>query len=132
MKNASLLAIALTLIFLSSCKKGPGEGGNSSVKGQIWVRDYNQNFTVLNGEYAGYDEEVFIIYGDEVNYGDRIKTNYNGEFEFKYLRPGSYKVYVYSKDSTMQSPSGDITIVQDLEITDKKQTVEIPKITIVK
>jgi hypothetical protein len=122
----------LALIGFAGCKKGPGVGGNSSIKGSIWVRDFNANFTVLNGSYAGYDEEVYIIYGDDVSYGDRIRTDYDGEFEFKYLRPGKYTVYVYSKDSTMQSQSGDITIIKEVEIADKKTTSEIPKITIYK
>lgn len=122
----------LALLFAGGCQKGPGEGGNSSIKGQIWVRDFNPTFTVLNGAYAGYDEEVYIIYGDDVSYGERIRTNYNGEFEFKYLRPGKYTVYVYSKDSTLQSPSGDVTIVKEVEIAKKKVTAEIPKITIYK
>lgn len=129
------LVAFLTVVALSGfagCQKGPGEGGNSSIKGTVWVRDFNANFTVLNGAYAGYDEEVYIIYGDDVSYGDRIRTNYNGEFEFKYLRPGKYTVYLYSKDSTMQSQSGDITIVKEVEIADKKSTAELPEITIYK
>jgi hypothetical protein len=123
------LVIALTLAF-SGCKKAPGEGGNSSIKGSVWVEDWNGSFTIKNGEYAGADEWVYIIYGDDVSYSDRIRTNYNGEYEFKYLRKGKYKIYIYSKDNTLQSQSGDISIVKDIEITEKKQIVTVDKITI--
>src|SRR3954468_7691770 len=110
--KATLLFFIAGLIF--SCKKPAGEGGNSSIKGKLWVEDWNSGFTIKNGEYAGYDRDVYIIYGDAVSYSDKIKTTYNGEFEFKYLRKGKYKVYVYSKDKTLQSKSGDVSIVKEV------------------
>lgn len=125
-----LLSALLTIAVLSSCKKTAGEGGNSSIRGSIWVEDWNSNFKIKNGEYAGADVEVYIIYGDNVSYSERIRTNYNGEYEFKYLRRGNYKVYVYSKDSTMKSPSGMIAIVKDIEIKERKETVNVEQITI--
>jgi hypothetical protein len=135
MKNQFKL-IALFLIILGSlvlsCKKPAGEGGKASIKGSLWAEDWNGSFTVKNGEYAAYDEDVYIIYGDDVDYSDKTKSNYNGEFEFKYLRKGKYKIYVYSKDKTLTSPSGDVSIVQEVEITEKKQVLTIDKITIYK
>ena len=125
----SLLLIGLS-VFLFSCSKDPGEGGNSSIYGSVWVKNYNSTFTVLNGKYEGADEDVYIIYGDEKGYSDKVSTNYKGEFEFKYLRPGKYTVFIYSKDSTLQSPSGKIPIIKEVEITERKQEVEIPTITI--
>lgn len=123
-------AVFLSAILASSCKKGPGEGGNSSIYGKVWVRDFNSNFTILYGEYNGADEDVYIVYGDEKGSSDRVRSNYDGTYEFKYLRPGNYKVYVYSKDSTMSSPSGSVTVIKEVEITARKQEVEVPKITI--
>ena len=122
--------ILITTVIFISCKKPPGEGGNSSIKGMLWVEDWNSGFTIKNGEYAGYDQDVYIIYGDEVSYSDKTKANYNGEFEFKYLRKGKYTVYVYSKDKTLQSKSGYISVVKEVEITAKKQTINIDQITI--
>jgi hypothetical protein len=124
--------IFLLVINFISCKKSAGEGGNSTIKGKLWVEDWNSSFTIKNGEYAGYDEDVYILYGDAVSYSDKTKANYNGEFEFKYLRKGKYTVYVYSKDKTLQSKSGDVSIIKEVEITDKKQTVTIDQITIYK
>jgi hypothetical protein len=136
MKNQFKL-IALSLIVLGSlialsCKKPAGEGGKASIKGSLWAEDWNGSFTIKNGEYAAYDEDVYIIYGDDVDYSDKTKSNYNGEFEFKYLRKGKYKIYVYSKDKTLTSPSGEVSIIQEVEITEKKQVFTIDKITIYK
>ena len=129
---AVLLTIIALTSLLFSCEKDPGEGGNSSIYGKVYVKNYNGTFTVLQGEYYGPDEDVYIIYGDAISYGQHTKTNYDGTYEFKYLRPGKYKVYVYSKDSTLQEPSGVIPIIKEVEITDKKQDVQVNDIIIFK
>ena len=131
--NKALYFFAFTLfvimIMFSGCKPEPGEGGTSSITGKVWVKDLNSSF-ILTKEYAGYDEDVYIIYGDDVSYGDRTKTNFNGEYEFKYLNQGNYRIYVYSKDSVfIQSSSGNFPVVRDIEITSRKQKVDVPLIT---
>ena len=128
----AILAIAILTLVITSCKKPAGVGGKSSIRGAIWVEDWNSGFTVKNGEYAGYDEDVYIIYGDDVSYSDKTKANYNGEYEFKYLRKGKYKVYVYSKDKTLVSVSSDISIVKEVEITEKKGVKTLDQIIIYK
>jgi hypothetical protein len=129
--KATLKLLLLSLVFIAACKKGPGEGGTSSIKGNVWVKDYNSTFTTLNAEYAGAGENVYIIYGDEVSYGDKIETNYKGEYEFKYLRPGKYTIYAYSNDSV--NPNGpDVAMVKEVEVSGKNQKVDAPLITIYK
>ena len=129
--NKTTPVLAGILIMMVSCTKEPGTGGNSSIYGKVQVHDYNSTFTVLQGEYAAQDADVYIVYGDdERSYSDRTRTNPDGVYEFKYLRPGKYTIYVYSKDSTLASPSGTIAVQQTIEITKKKQEVEVPEILI--
>lgn len=130
MKKISILILITSAIILGSCKKEAGEGGNSSIKGKIWVKDYNATFTTLNAEYAGADEDVYIIYGNNTSYGDRIKASPDGSFEFKYLRKGDYTIYVYSKDKTLTSPSGKVTVTVNATISKKKEIVDVGTITI--
>lgn len=132
MKNicSSILTI-LILLTISSCKKVAGEGGKSSISGKVYVKNYNANFTQLNSEYYGADEDVYIIYGSEISYGNKIKTNYDGVYEFKFLRNGAYKIYIYSKDSTMKSKSGNLAVVSNVEIVNNKN-VTVPDILIYK
>jgi hypothetical protein len=120
----------LTVLFLNACKKPPGEGGQASIRGTVWTEDWNSGFTVMNGQYAAADVDVYIIYGDEAGYSDRTRANYNGEYEFRYLRKGKYKIYVYSKDKTLQSPSGEVAVVKEVEITSKKEILNVEQITI--
>ena len=123
MRKIIYISLSL-LLLLASCKKGPGEGGNSTITGKVWVKDYNSDFTIFNGEYAGADEDVYIIYGNDASYGDKVKAGPDGVFEFKYLRPGDYTVYVYSKDKTMTSVSNKIAVKAAVNIGKKKETVD--------
>lgn len=126
-----LLNGLLGLFLFTACSKEPGTGGSSSLYGKVHVHDYNSTFTVLQGEYDAQDADVYIVYGDETkSYSDRTRTNPDGVYEFKYLRPGKYTIYVYSKDSTLASPSGTVAIQQTVEITKKNQETEVPEILI--
>lgn len=122
-------AILISSVLFTSCEKGPGEGGTSSIKGYVHVTDYNATMLIVQGEYPGADEEVYIIYGDDLAYGDRIRTLPDGTFEFKYLREGKYTVYIYQDDTTL---SGKSVVSRQVEITDKKQTVDLGRIDIKK
>lgn len=116
--------LSLTMFFYvtTSCSKGPGEGGTSSVKGRVFAVNYNSAFTVpYDSGYIG-DQQVYIIYGDDISVGDNQRTNPEGRFEFRYLRKGKYKVYVYTKTKANHI---DSAVVQEAEITKNKQTIEL-------
>jgi len=125
MKKVSVILIGFFIAsMMLACKKGPGEGGNSSIKGHVKIIKYNAFYTQVLGEYNGADEDVFIIYGDDISYGDRIRSAYDGNFEFKYLRQGNYKVYVYSGDTTLSDSVGKIVVLRQVEITEKNQVLD--------
>ena len=126
----AILTIFIIGLITFSCNKEPGVGGTSKITGKINVEEYNQTYTTLWASYDGADVDVYIQYGDNETYGDRVKTSPTGIYEFNYLVKGKYTIYVYSKDSTLQSESGDIAILKKIEITDNKQVVEVPTITI--
>jgi hypothetical protein len=111
-----------------SCKKGPGEGGTSSIHGYVSVLKLNAFLTDTLVIYGGYDEDVYIIYGDDVSYGDRIRSGPDGNFEFKYLREGNYKIYVYSDDTLapgfIDTVPNKYVVMKSIEITQKKQNID--------
>lgn len=106
--------ILLSSIFnvVSSCKKVEGQGGSSKIIGKITINNYNVGGSILEGTYPGSDEDVYIIYGEgNTYYNDRIKTSYDGSFEFPYLQPGTYTIYAY--EDVLPEPTN----------ADKKQVV---------
>jgi hypothetical protein len=130
MKKSWLIMIVLAGIFLSACTKNPGIGGDASIKGNVFVEHWNTTFTQFISEYPGADIYVYLVFGSDISYGNRIKTNPDGEFEFKYLYKGDYTIYVYSFDSTLTDPSGLIPVEQTVNITDRKQVVDIGTLNI--
>jgi hypothetical protein len=126
------IAILFLIISLASCDKPEGEGGNATIRGKVWAQKWNSTFTVLEAEYPAMDEDIYIIYGNSTSYGERIRTSYEGNYEFRYLREGSYRIYIYSKDSTLQSPAGKIAVVKDIKITSDDQVIDVDQITIFK
>lgn len=127
------LLFIIPLLFSLSCKKTAGEGGRAKITGKIWVEDWDKNFLVKQFEYAGSDEDVYIIYGDHLSEDDKVAANANGEFEFKYLRKGKYKVYIFSdKKQTTTSQSPQEAIIKEIEIKSTKETVDLGTITIIK
>ena len=136
MKKLFFIFTAIVALTVASCKKPAGEGGNSSIKGKIHTRNYNPDFSVLINQYDGADLDVYIIYGDDATYGNKVKSGPDGVFEFLYLRKGAYKIYVYSKDSvgTVATPpysvlnpnlnAPKIAVFKSVDISKRKEKVD--------
>jgi len=133
MHRRILYPVAL-LLLLISCEKGAGEGGMASIGGHVIIEDYNFDFTILRDTYPAQEYDVYIIYGEDDYYGDRIKTSYDGYFEFNYLREGEYTIFVYSKDKTLDynTTSRMIPVVRNVNITSGKQKVIVDDMVVAK
>ena len=129
-RSLYLIILVIIPILFISCSKEPGVGGNASIHGKVYAKYYNNYFTLYIGEGYAAEKDVYIIYGDNTSFGDRTRTNYDGSYEFKYLRKGKYKVYTYSKDSTLIIPSGSYAVIAEGEITSNKQNLELPDLKI--
>ena len=74
------------------------------------------------------DLDVYIIYGKENStYDDDQKTSHDGSFEFKYLNPGDYEIFVYSE--CMFCPQGqDSLILKSVKISNANEVNELDTI----
>lgn len=124
-KTFSVLLVILLSTTLFSCSKEAGDGGNSTIYGKIIAHNYNSEFTYLKGIYPAADEDVYIIYGNDHSYSQRVRTSYEGIYEFKYLRPGDYTVYAYSKDSTLTMASGIYAVIKKVSIQKNHESIEV-------
>ena len=135
--KSKLILLALTLSpIIFSCSLPEGEGGNSTIRGKVHTTNYNASFSTILDEFASPDQDVYIIYGNDLTYSNRIRTSPDGIFEFKYLRKGKYTIYVYSKDKAAflagNNNPPDIGVYKSGEITAKKQTVDFGTLEIIK
>jgi len=78
-------------------------------------------------EQPAADKDVFIVFGDDDFVGDDMKTDYNGQFKFGYLREGSYKIYYYS-DDTLSAYGENTKLLVSVDLG-KKETVDLGEMT---
>ena len=127
-----IVSIALATTF-TACKKTPGQGGNASIKGKVWVKQYDPFFTVVMREYYDPNRSIYITYGNNISPDQTVQTNSNGEFEITYMRKGTYTITLYSKvfaDSL--HPSGSVAVDTTISITERKQVIDLGTIKVQK
>ncbi len=76
------------------------------------------------------DEQVYIIYGDGDFYGENVRTDGQGNYQFVGLAKGNYRVFTYSID-TLASNFTLKQIETSVEITKNKQVVNAPDLNVV-
>lgn len=128
----SALCALIGLLFYTGCEKEAGFGGNSTVIGRVQLIAFDERFEIPRDTFYAMEEEVFIRVGDDITYSDRVRTNYDGYFEFPSLRRGNYEVFVYSEDSTFTNFSEDNSVVViPFEIEEKNELKDLGTITII-
>jgi len=124
MKLKSIFGIIILLaLFTTSCRKGEGKGGKATITGKVFVHYYNQVGSSIQKSYYARDEDVFIVYGDNTFYDDKVATHYDGSYQFDYLMPGNYTVFTYSKDVDGSADNSKIVVLEEVTISEKNETV---------
>lgn len=98
MMRALLPLLACASLLLSACKKEPGEGGKSEIRGYVYEQAFNDGTCQPIGTaYPLMEARVYIMYGDHDFYDDDVRTGPNGLFVFSWLREGDYRIYAVSE-----------------------------------
>jgi hypothetical protein len=119
----NLFLTGLLVINLFSCTKDEGVGGKATIRGKVIIQDYNDDFSIMLSEYNASEEDVYIIYGKDATFGDQVETNYDGTFEFRYLLPGDYSIFVYSEDSSVNLLY-DTVVIKNITISKKDDIID--------
>jgi hypothetical protein len=109
------------------------DDGTAKIKGRVKVIDYLEaslpNLVVEKSYYVA-EQEVYLTYGDHSYYDERIRTQYDGTFEFGKLIPGDYLVFLYSDD--VSGESDKVAVKLEVKITSLEQVVDLGEIVIEK
>jgi hypothetical protein len=130
--SSKIIVFVLISLSFFSCKKQPGEGGFASIEGKVYVKDYDESYTIVTAEYYIPSETVYIIYGDGTEVANTVKTSYDGSFKFNYLRKGTYKIFVLSEDSTKPFLAVPKEELVKVTITKRKEKVVLNDFVIIK
>jgi hypothetical protein len=122
MKNIIYCLIGLAFVF-SSCEKEVGEGGTATIKGKVFGYDINNSGIVLDSAFVG-DYRVYLSYGDNEWADKDERTSYTGDYAFRGLQKGRYKVFVFSKCVTCAFEQ--TVLVQYAEVTKNGETIVMP------
>ncbi|MEA4918189.1 hypothetical protein [Proteiniphilum sp.] len=94
----SLFFAGICSLLFVSCINEEGEGGTASVDGFVYKivhPDGEYNFT--KDTFPAARTDVYIQYGNQKPYGDKMDIGPDGYFKFKYLMDGNYIVFAYNK-----------------------------------
>ncbi|HLP05380.1 MAG TPA: hypothetical protein VK152_08135 [Paludibacter sp.] len=109
MKKNIYFLIGLLSLILSSCLSEEGEGGTSVVQGYVYkVLHEDDTYNFETDTFPAAKTDVYIVYGNQPIYGDKMETGYDGFYRFQYLNKGFYKIYSYTT-----LPNGVKTAVMD-------------------
>lgn len=124
------LFLLACITLLPACSKEPGEGGKALIRGQVYAVGYNDNTGQPTGDaYFIPEYRVYIRYGDGSFYDDDTRTGPSGEYEFRWLRPGSYTIFTYS-ECPNDCESGVELVSRTVEIGGNRDAVDVPLITV--
>ena len=117
----------ISTILLVSCEKEPGKGGLASIQGKVYGYDVNALGIVHDSGYAG-GFKVYMSYGDNDWVDASETTSPTGDYCFKGLQKGVYRLAVYSECDTCLF--NQVYFEQAAEITETKQKAVLPDFVI--
>ncbi|MBN2699329.1 MAG: hypothetical protein JXR52_10935 [Bacteroidales bacterium] len=110
------------------------DDGDASIRGRVKLTNYTNESEwpnlVIKDISLAQEQEVYLTYGSHSFYDERIRTQYDGTFEFNHLIPGDYKIFLYSEDVTGATQM--VTIERNVTITEPEQVIDLGEIMIYK
>ncbi len=97
-----IFQLIFAVILISSCNKSPGEGGTSTIQGHVNVINIDRYGDVKSKQVAK-EVRVYIKYGDDDSYGNDVRTDNDGFYEFNFLAKGDYSIYAFGECDTCDS-----------------------------
>lgn len=120
------LSLGVLLAF-SACKKDPGFGGLATVKGKVYVKDYDKSGYLKSEGYGGDVRVTIGVVGESAALDDQ-RSQLDGSYAFSFLRKGNYQIWVYENCDTCLMDQR--ALLQEVQITGKKQTITLPDFVI--
>ncbi len=76
------------------------------------------------------DERVYIVYGDDAFYSEDVRTDAQGNYQFKGLNRGDYRIFAYTQD-TLNPSAGLKEVSVSATISEKKEVVQASNLFII-
>lgn len=96
------------------------DDGSSVISGVLMEQEFVGSFPV-GAPYVSQENEIYITYGTDEVYFDRMDTGFDGKYEFKGLVKGIYTLYAYSTCGTCVNVND--TVSYQIEITNNNTSL---------
>ena len=131
------LLFITTILALTACEKPAGEGGTSTISGNVTYFTTTFNAQTSNMDtiyYPKASKDVYIIYSDNENdiFDDKTETDWNGNFHFQYLRKGDYTIYTYVDSIVVNTITYDYPVFKYTTISENNSDVVLESFVISK
>lgn len=101
--------------------------GTAKIYGVVRLVNYKNTsvfpFLEVKDTSFAQEQEMYLIYGGHTFYDERIRTSYNGYFEFPNLIPGDYEVFTYSED--VSGGTERVRVYRTVSVTDPTQEINL-------
>ncbi len=126
------------------------DDGGATIRGRVMMINYRNSAIPpltdadIKDIVPAQDLEVYLKYGDKEGYDVRVRTDYEGYFQFNSLIKGDYRIYVFSEhlvggrydgvtEGVIRYPqsqgSFDLVLYQDVEISNYDQEITLEDFT---
>ena len=127
MKKQLIIVCLLISVFFSACSKEEGYGGLATIRGKVFGKNFNSSGALVAQGYVS-DFKVYISKHNDPNYFDKVDSSYDGSYQFKFLYPGTYDVWVYGDCDTCVWDQ--VYALKTIEIKTKRETAEVEDLVI--
>jgi hypothetical protein len=121
-KNETVDLENLSLVSVSEWDEG-----SATIKGKVTVTNFKNSSVYPNMEVKdvtpAQEYDVYLVYGNNSGYNERIRTGYDGTFAFRNCIKGKYKIYVYSED--IKGGTAQIPVIREAEVTETEQVIDL-------
>jgi len=141
-RSSIILVFAVLALSFSGCKKYEGQRGRSKITGKLTVNEklYINGALAQTVSYPGATEDIYIVYGTQDSiFDDKVECNYDGNFSFNYLFPGTYTVFAYNEvfhtGNSITNNDDDYYTKEPVKFTvniGKNETIDLGEITVIR
>ena len=126
----NIIFLAIITVCICSCEKLEGEGGTSEINGKVTYFTISYNAQTSSNDtnyYPKSGKDIFIIYSNNEDdlFDDKTETDWNGNFEFKYLRKGDYIIYTYVDSVVVNDVTYDYPLFNHVNISKNNSSINI-------
>lgn len=102
--------------------------GTVTIRGYVELTNYKSDLSLEPNVGPAQEQEVYLVYENHITDDIRVRTSFNGYYEFKNVLKGTYIIYAYTDDVLDVVPND--MVYKKVVVTEDNQLVEVATLKI--